>query len=82
MKCEIQGWYIVDSVGTKTEIKKAEVRFTTNIAAHRGSTWRGSPEMTALRRDTTASPYRTFLLVSLIGLLSQIHLTAGTYSLE
>ncbi|KYN07204.1 hypothetical protein ALC62_01870, partial [Cyphomyrmex costatus] len=69
--------YVVDLAGTKAEVKKTEVRFTAGIAARRKSTWRGPPEMTALRQDFTVSPYRTFLLVSLIGLLLQIHSTTG-----
>ncbi|KAL6255466.1 hypothetical protein P5V15_013800 [Pogonomyrmex californicus] len=75
MKCEVRRRHVL--AGTKAEVKKAEVRFTAGIAARRESTWRGPPEMTALRQDITVSPYRTFLLVSLIGLLLQIHPTTG-----
>ncbi|KYN45091.1 hypothetical protein ALC56_00341 [Trachymyrmex septentrionalis] len=77
MKCEARSRHVADLAGTKAEVKKAEVRFTAGIAARRKSTWRGPPEMTALRQDITVSPYRTFLLVSLIGLLLQIHSTTG-----
>ncbi|XP_070524156.1 follistatin-A isoform X1 [Cardiocondyla obscurior] len=77
MKCETRSRHVADLAGTKAEVEKAEVRFTAGIAARRESTWRGPPEMTALRQDITVSPYRTFLLVSLIGLLLQIHSTAG-----
>lgn len=77
MKCEARGQRVVDLAGTKAEVEKIEVRFTAGIAARRGSTWRGPPEMTALRQDITASPYRTFLLLSLIGLLLQIHSATG-----
>lgn len=77
MKCEARGRRIVDLAGTKAEVEETEVRFTAGIAARRGSTWRGPPEMTALRQDITASPYRTFLLLSLIGLLLQIHSATG-----
>lgn len=77
MRCEARGRHVVDLAGTKAEVKEAEVRFTAGIAARRRSTWRGPPEMTALRQDITASPYRTFLLLSLIGLLLQIHSTTG-----
>lgn len=77
MKCEGRGQRVVDLTGTKAEVEKTEVRFTAGIAERRGSTWRGPPEMTALRQDITASPYRTFLLLSLIGLLLQIHSATG-----
>lgn len=77
MKCEARSPHVANLAGTKAEVKKAEVRFTAGIAARRKSTWRGPPEMTALRQDITVSPYRTFLLVSLIGLLLQIHSTTG-----
>ncbi|KAL6428655.1 hypothetical protein ACFW04_007928 [Cataglyphis niger] len=77
MKCEARGQRVIDLAGTKAEVEKTEVRFTAGIAARRGSTWRGPPEMTALRQDITASPYRTFLLLSLIGLLLQIHSATG-----
>ncbi|XP_077265273.1 follistatin-related protein 3 isoform X4 [Temnothorax americanus] len=77
MKCETRSRHVADLTGTKAEVKKAEVRSTAGIAARRESTWRGPPEMTALRQDITVSPYRTFLLMSLIGLLLQIHSTTG-----
>jgi len=77
IKCVVQSRHVADLAGTKAEVKKAEVRFTAGIAARRESTWRGPPEMTALWQDITVSPYRTFFLVSLIGLLLQIHSTTG-----
>lgn len=79
MRCEARGGAkrVVDLAGTKAEVEGAEVSFTAGIAARRGSTWRGPPEMTAARQNITASPYRTFLLVSLIGLMLQIHSATG-----
>ncbi|XP_039307036.1 follistatin isoform X5 [Solenopsis invicta] len=77
MKCKEQSRYVTDLTRTKAEVKKAEVGFTAGIAARRKSTWRGPSEMTTLRKDITVSPYKTFFLVSLIGLLLQIHSTTG-----
>ncbi|EGI57415.1 hypothetical protein G5I_14482 [Acromyrmex echinatior] len=79
MKCEARSRHVADLAGTKAEVKKAEVRFTAGI---KKSAWRGPPEMTALRQDITVSPYRTFLLVSLIGLLLQIHSTTDDTALS
>jgi hypothetical protein len=85
MKCETRIARVgIEPTETKEEVERARVRFTAGIAARRGNTWRGSPEMTALRQDIAASPYRiyrTFLLASLIGLLLQIHSATGTCSL-
>ncbi|XP_029055708.2 follistatin-A [Osmia bicornis bicornis] len=78
MRCEARGLSGVELAGAKAEVEKPKVpKAVAGTAAGRGGTWRGTPEMTTLRRGIVAPRYNTYVLVSLIGLLLQTQSATG-----